>query len=77
MELQFIGTAYLALVTDTPDRATGIGIANGANALPRVVIPAGKAARLDKAIDYLQKGLVTGKEMHTPNVCRSVIKTWQ
>ena len=77
VELQFIGTAYLALVTDTPaapERATGISIANGVNTLPRVVIPAGKAARLDKAIDYLQKGLVTGKEMHTPNVTQECYK---
>ncbi len=77
VELQFIGTAYLALVTDTPappDRGTVITIANGSNSLPHVVIPAGKAARLDKAIDYLQKGLVTGKEMHTPNVMQEFYK---
>ena len=74
VELQFIGTAYLALVTNTPDRATGISVADGVNTLPRVVIPAGMAARLEKAIDYLQKGLVAGKEMHTPNVMQECYK---
>jgi len=72
-----LGLAYLSLVTDTQWKAgivrsskmpEGKYLLSGQAGQPDAAIPAGKAARLHKAIDYLQQGLAICKEIKTLDV---------
>ena len=69
--LKNIGFAYLAIIHDSATKgAHGATIAKGSSELssgpyqPDETIPAGKAARIQKAMDYLQRALVIAKDMN-------------
>jgi len=73
-ELEYVGYAYLSLATDTEARA-GMAISKsemaGKKYQPDIeTIPAGKTARLSKAIDYLRRALALSREIQTPDVMK-------
>ena len=74
-QLANIGKAYLSLVTDTavkqslkaiyPDKVISVHKISEGKYLPvNIDIPAAKAARLLKAIDYMQRSLKVSKDIH-------------
>jgi adenylate cyclase len=76
-QLAFMGNALLSLVIDTPGKSgmaysgempEGKYVPAGKAGKADVAIPAGKAARLRKAIDYLRQGLAISKEINAPDV---------
>jgi len=76
--LEGIGEAFLSLVTAPPGAAAmnnsnseiaqGKYLPAGQPGQPNIAVPASKDARLHKAIDYLQQGLIIGKEINAPNI---------
>jgi len=76
--LNELGSAYLSLIKDTilakPYTVTGAEGLPGGKYIPDGLIPSGKAARLRKAIDYLQQSLAISKEIHSPVIIQECNK---
>jgi len=71
-QLEYLGFAYLSLVADTsvkPGKPVNNGeVPESIYRTGTIAIPAGKAARLHRSIDYLQQGVAIGKEIDAPDL---------